>query len=98
MDTTARDNSATGVLFSAGLDSAVLAAAEARHARVHPIYVSAGLAWEGEELGVIKRLLASAPYANLEPLVRLTFTVTDLYPPSHWAIRGDPPAFDTPDE
>jgi 7-cyano-7-deazaguanine synthase len=24
--------------------------------------------------------------------------VTDLYPPSHWALRGTPPAFDTPDE
>jgi 7-cyano-7-deazaguanine synthase len=24
--------------------------------------------------------------------------VTDLYPATHWAIRGTPPAFDTPDE
>ena len=22
----------------------------------------------------------------------------DVYPPTHWAIRGEPPAFDTPDE
>jgi 7-cyano-7-deazaguanine synthase len=28
----------------------------------------------------------------------LTFTVRDLYAPSHWALRGEPPAFDTPDE
>ena len=33
----------TAVLFSAGLDSAVLAAAETRNGRVHPIYVSCGL-------------------------------------------------------
>ena len=38
------------VLLSAGLDSAVLAASEARSSHVHPIYVSAGLAWEQEEL------------------------------------------------
>ena len=22
----------------------------------------------------------------------------DVYPPTHWAIRGEPPAYDTPDE
>ena len=89
----------TAVLLSAGLDSAVLAASEARRARVHPVYVSTGLAWEGEELAAIDRLLASAPFAgNLEPLARLAFTVRDLYPPTHWALRGEPPAFDTPDE
>ena len=89
----------TAVLLSAGLDSAVLAASEARRARVHPVYVSTGLAWEGEELAALDRLLASAPFAgNLEPLARLAFTVRDLYPPTHWALRGEPPAFDTPDE
>jgi 7-cyano-7-deazaguanine synthase len=89
---------ATAVLFSSGLDSAVLAAAEARTSTVYPVYVSAGLAWEGEELAAIERLLASAAFRGLAPLVRLTFTVTDLYPPTHWALRGTPPAFDTPDE
>ena len=89
----------TAVLLSAGLDSAVLAASEARRARVHPVYVSTGLAWEGEELAALDPLLASAPFAgNLEPLARLAFTVRDLYPPTHWALRGEPPAFDTPDE
>jgi 7-cyano-7-deazaguanine synthase len=86
------------VLSSAGLDSAVLAAHEARRARVHPIYVSAGLAWEQEELAALDRLLATAPFESLAPLARLTFTVRDLYPPTHWALRGEPPSFDTPDE
>jgi 7-cyano-7-deazaguanine synthase len=90
--------SATAVLLSSGLDSAVLAAAEARTRKVHPVYVSAGLAWEREELAAIDRLLSSPVYRDLEPLVRLSFTVTDLYPPTHWALRGTPPAFDTPDE
>ena len=91
-------SSASAVLFSAGLDSAVLAAAEARDARVQPIYVSCGLAWEAEELAAVERLLAAPPLSALAPIARLTFTVRDLYPASHWALRGTPPAFDTPDE
>ena len=88
----------TAVLFSSGLDSAVLAAAEARTGKVHPVYVSAGLAWEREELAAVDRLLATPIYRHLAPLARLTFTVEDLYPATHWALRGTPPAFDTPDE
>jgi 7-cyano-7-deazaguanine synthase len=90
--------SPTAVLFSSGLDSAVLAVSEARTSRVHPVYVSAGLAWEREELAAVDRLLASPAYRALAPVARLTFTVEDLYPPTHWALRGTPPAFDTPDE
>ena len=43
----------SAVLLSAGLDSAVLAASEARRGAVHPIYVSTGLAWEAEELAAL---------------------------------------------
>jgi 7-cyano-7-deazaguanine synthase len=85
-------------LFSSGLDSAVLAAAEARTSTVYPVYVSAGLAWEREERAAVERLLVSPVFRGLAPLAHLTFTVTDLYPPTHWALRGTPPAFDTPDE
>jgi 7-cyano-7-deazaguanine synthase len=80
------------------LDSAVLAAAEARTNTVYPVYVSAGLAWEREERAAVERLLASPVFRGLAPLAHLTFTVTDLYPPTHWALCGTPPAFDTPDE
>ena len=89
---------AVAVLFSSGLDSAVLAAAEARADTVHPIYVSCGLAWEAEELRIAERLLAAPAYRGVQPIARLTFTVADLYPPTHWALQGTPPAFDTPDE
>ena len=88
----------TAVLLSAGLDSAVLAAAESQRSRVHPIYVSTGLAWEAEERAMVDRLLRTAPFRNVKPLVTLDFTVRDLYPAAHWALRGAPPAFDTPDE
>lgn len=88
----------TVVLLSAGLDSAVLAAAEARTFRVHPIYVTAGLAWEDEELEMVRRLLQEAPFRRLAPLTILSFSVRDLYPSGHWALQGAPPGFDTPDE
>jgi 7-cyano-7-deazaguanine synthase len=86
------------VLFSAGLDSAVLAAKEARASIVHPVYVSCGLAWEPDELAVVDRLLATPEFRNVTSLAHLTFTVADLYPSNHWALVGKPPAFDTPDE
>jgi 7-cyano-7-deazaguanine synthase len=89
------------VLFSAGLDSAVLLAAAAARdvAAVQPIYVSVGLAWEAEELAASKRLLSSGAYGSrVLPLVPLSVDMRDVYPPSHWAVRGEAPAFDTPDE
>jgi 7-cyano-7-deazaguanine synthase len=76
----------------------VLAAHEARAAVVHPVYVSCGLAWEQQELSALDRLLAVPAFRNVKALAHLTFTVADLYPPNHWALRGTPPAFDTPDE
>lgn len=86
------------VLLSGGLDSAVLAAHEAQHDRVRPVYVSVGLAWEAAELAMIDRLLAAPVFTNTDPLSRVEFTMRDVYPPSHWAIGGVPPAYDTPDE
>lgn len=87
------------VLISGGLDSAVLLAHEAGHARVHPLYVSVGLAWEPAERAVLARLLASPVFdGRLAPLASVEFSMRDVYPPSHWAIRGTPPAYDTPDE
>jgi 7-cyano-7-deazaguanine synthase len=90
------------VLFSGGLDSAVLVAYAARNspdAAVQPIYVSAGLAWEADELAISERLLGSGAYGpRVMPLVPLRLDMRDVYPPTHWAIRGEAPAFDTPDE
>ena len=89
---------AVAVLFSAGLDSAVLLAEASRHAPAVPLYVSAGLAWERDEIAAAARLLASPAYRNVRPLVSLRFDMRDVYPTTHWAIRGEAPAFDTPDE
>ena len=89
------------VLCSCGLDSAVLLADVARRAAgstIIPIYVSVGLAWEQEELAMLDRLLRSAAFRDVQPVERLSFDMRDVYPPTHWAVRGEPPGFDTPDE
>jgi len=89
----------TLVLLSGGIDSAVLAAHEAQSARVLPVYVSVGLAWEDAEVAMVTQLLRAAAFTDrTEPLTRVEFTMRDVYPPTHWAIRGVPPAYDTPDE
>ena len=92
------------VLFSGGLDSAVLLAdAVAAHRSgqrgpVIALYVSVGFAWEREERQMAARLIASPPLADLGGFVELTFDMRDVFPATHWAIRGTPPAYDTPDE
>jgi 7-cyano-7-deazaguanine synthase len=93
----------TAVLFSAGLDSAVLLAdALARRGAdetVQALHVSVGFAWEAEERAMAARLVAAAPFAGrVEPPAMLSFDMRDVFPDTHWAVRGTPPAFDTPDE
>jgi len=89
----------SAVLFSAGLDSAVLVADALQRGRVRPVYVGVGFAWEDEERAMAARLFARPPFAgHVDPLVTLSFDMRDVFPPSHWAVRGEPPAFDTPDE
>lgn len=88
----------TLVLISGGLDSAVLTAHEATSARVHPVYVRVGLAWEDAELRMLGQLMSAPVFDNVGPLEVLSFNMRDVYPATHWAIRGTPPAYDTPDE
>jgi 7-cyano-7-deazaguanine synthase len=90
----------SAVLFSGGLDSAVLLAVERRsHDEVWPIHVRAGLAWEDAEAGAIADLLGRAPFAGcVHPARTLGVDMRDIYPDGHWAVAGRPPAYDTPDE
>lgn len=88
------------VLFSSGLDSAVLLLdVAAQHGGAVPIYVDVGLAWEAEERAMAERFLAALPAAaGVRPLTVLGVDMRDVYPAGHWAIRGEAPGFDTPDE
>src|SRR5712691_6955357 len=89
----------TAVLFSGGLDSAVLAAEEAARAEIQPIYVSVGLAWEDAERAMLSRLLAADRFrARVRPPVTLTVDMRDVYAATHWAVQGTPPSYHTPDE
>jgi 7-cyano-7-deazaguanine synthase len=90
----------SAVLFSGGLDSAVLLAAERHdHALVWPIHVRSGLAWEEAEAHSIGVLLAGPPFAGrVQPLTTIGLDMRDVYAETHWARAGRAPAYDTPDE
>src|SRR5437899_6973090 len=91
--------SISAVLFSGGLDSAVLVADEATRHDVQPVYVSAGLAWETAERAVASRFIAASGLGGRSrPLVALSVDMRDVYAASHWAVQGHPPAYHTPDE
>jgi 7-cyano-7-deazaguanine synthase len=91
--------SGTAVLLSGGLDSAVLLADEATRGEVQPIYVSAGLAWESGERAMVSRCLAHPRLGGrVRPLVTLSVDMRDVYAATHWAVRGQPPAYHTADE
>ena len=66
---------------------------------VQPIHVRAGLAWEDAEARAIGRLMAAPPFVGgASPVRTLTVDMREVYPSTHWAVRGEPPAYDTPDE
>jgi 7-cyano-7-deazaguanine synthase len=88
----------TAVLFSGGLDSAVLVARAALDGPVQPLYVASGLAWEPDEKAAAAAFLAALAARGVREMVPLRFEMADVYPASHWAIRGEAPGFDTPDE
>ena len=87
------------MLLSGGLDSAVLLMEEAAVRDVQPLYVRVGLAWEHAERQAIARFIEAAGLAGrIRPLAVLSVDMTDVYPRSHWAVQGQPPGYDTPDE
>src|SRR4029453_6391077 len=97
---------ASAVLLSGGLDSAGLLADEGVGGPVQPIYVSVGLAWEPAELQTVRLFLdwlarrAEQIGARLSvlPLIALNVDMRDVYAATHWAVKGEPPAYNTPDE
>ena len=87
----------TAVLCSGGLDSAVLVAHLASTGIAQPVYVRAGFAWERSEHAIVTQLLRAPAFGTTRPIATLECPVTDVYASSHWALRGEPPAYNTPD-
>lgn len=80
-----------GLLFTGGLDSALLAEHYVRRGdRVIPIYVADGLRWERAELAAARRVLRSLG-RSVEPLVVVPMDQSTLYRGGHWALRGRAP-------
>src|ERR1043165_8616873 len=89
------DSPSSLVLLSGGLDSAVLAADQARSWNAHPVDVAEGRAGESGEQEMIRQLLSEPPLAGrTQPLVRLEFTMNDVYAPTHSAVTGNTPRAD----
>src|SRR5262249_37116636 len=87
------------VLYSGGLDSAILLAGMLRsHDKVQPIYIRSGPCWEQTERDHADRFLAAVRTPALQPLCELAVPVADLYP-NHWSITGvGVPNSDSPDK
>jgi 7-cyano-7-deazaguanine synthase len=88
-----------GILFSGGLDSAILLGTMLEDARVvQPFYVRSGLNWESAELLAAREFLAAMSGPRLRSLVVLDMPLHDLYG-THWAITGvSVPDANSPDE
>lgn len=88
-----------GLLFSGGMDSAILLHVLLAEGRcVQPLYVAAGLYWEREEQRAVRRFLDAVACPNVGRLVTLALPVSDVYE-DHWSVtgRGVPDAA-SPDE
>jgi 7-cyano-7-deazaguanine synthase len=88
-----------GLLFSGGLDSAILLRKLVNDGgRVQPFYVRSQLVWEPAELGAVRRYLNRFAGLPVEKLVILDLPLADLYE-DHWSLNGrQPPGASTADE
>jgi len=82
-------HSPIGLLFSGGLDSAILLARllEQGHV-VQPFYVESGLRWQRDEYAAGLRYLGELAQPRLRDLVTLNLPLDDLYG-RHWSTTGD---------
>lgn len=91
--------STIAVLYSGGLDSAILLAHLLESGqRVQPLFVDSQLVWQQEELRHARRFADALACEQLEELVVLQMPLADLYH-DHWSITGrDVPSSADPDE
>ncbi|MBI3549504.1 MAG: 7-cyano-7-deazaguanine synthase [Elusimicrobia bacterium] len=77
------------VSVSGGIESAaMLAGAIALGAKVWPVYVRGGHAWEGTEVFWLKRLLRRLRHPRLNALSQLELPVRDAYTHARWSLTG----------
>jgi 7-cyano-7-deazaguanine synthase len=93
------DQRTLGLLFSGGLDSAILLGQMlAKGWRVRPFYIRSGLLWQRAEERAAGRFLEALACPGLEPLVTLSLPLADVYQ-NHWSVTGlGVPDAATPDE
>ena len=85
------------VLTSGGLDSCVLLADLAQGAKVFPIYVRFGLAWEEDEQKAVRAFIKALGRSEIPPLEVLEMPIQGVYG-RHWSMTGEGvPASDAPD-
>ncbi len=81
-------NEDSAILFSGGLDSAILLGESLRRqVTIHPIYVQFGMFWEAVELEYLHRFLDDLACPILRPLVVLRMPARPLYG-EHWSLSG----------
>ena len=73
----------------------LLAHALVTNQAVQPLYVKTGLAWEDSERAAAERFITTL--RGVRPMATISVDMRDVYPATHWAVRGKAPAFDTPD-
>ena len=88
-----------GVLFSGGLDSAILTAHLLTQGFVvQPFYIRCDLVWEPCERSAASDFLAAIQSPRLRELVDLELPLTDLYE-DHWSVTGQSvPGADSSDQ
>jgi len=84
--------STTAILYSGGLDSAILLESLSRGLdgagdRVVPIYVDCGSAWQRAELAAARRFIELLGRVGIGSLVVLSLPTSDLYG-DHWSVSG----------
>lgn len=93
------ERTTVGVLFSGGLDSAILVGRLAASDRkVIPLFIRSGLVWQEEELRAARRFLDALGTPGQGDLVVLDVPLDDLYA-DHWSRTGNAvPDAASPDE